>query len=95
MKTAMNNNKLTSKDALNAVKAFAYQSEKNVAFGVLADTDNGEVSTFIKGEEKDILALLVIQMSKDNDCKRLLFKAVTIYKLAPVEKLIEKYEQDS
>lgn len=43
-------NKITNKDALNAVKAFAEQSEKNVAFGVLADTENGNVSAFIKGE---------------------------------------------
>ncbi len=84
-------NKTTAKDAMNAVKAFAEQSEKNVAFGMLADTEHGNVSTFIKGEESDILALLAMQMAKENDFKKLLFKAVDIYKLAPVEKIIDKY----
>lgn len=87
-------NKITTIDALNAVKAFADQSEKNVVFGVLADTDNGNFSTFIKGEASDILALIVMQMAKENDFKELLFKAVAIYKFAPVQKIIEKYEQD-
>ena len=85
-------NKITSKDALNAVKAFADQSEKNVAFGVLADTEQGKVSTFIKGEASNILALIAMQMAKENDFKELLFKAVAIYKFAPVQKTIEKYE---
>lgn len=87
-------NKVTSKDALNAVKAFTDQSEKNVAFGVLADTEHGNVSTFINGEASDILALIVMQMAKENDFKEMLFKAVGIYKFAPVQKIIEKYEQD-
>lgn len=86
MKTAMNNNKLTSRDALNAVKAFADQSENYVVFGVLADTEHGKVSTFIKGEASDILALIVMQMAKENDFKELLFKAVAIYKHEPYKR---------
>ena len=33
-------------------------------------------------------------MAKENDFKEMLFKAVAIYKFAPVQKIIEKYEQD-
>lgn len=86
---------ITTKDAQNAVKAFAEQSESNIAFGILADTEHGNISTFIKGEESDILALLAMQMTRENDFKKLLFKAVAIYKIAPVQELINKYEQDS
>lgn len=88
------NNKVTNKDALNAVKAFADQSEKNVAFGILAETEQGKISTFIKGEASDILSLIIMQMAKENDFRNLLLKAVKIYQVAPVQKIIEKYEQD-
>ena len=77
---------------MNAVKAFTEQSESNVAFGLLGDIENGDFSTFIKGKESEILALIVMQMSKDKDFKRLLFRAVEIYKLAPMQKIINKYE---
>jgi hypothetical protein len=87
-------NKVTSKDALNAVKAFADQSEKNVAFGVLADTEHGEFSTFIKGEASDILALIAMQMAKENDFKEMLFRAVEIYKIAPIQKIINEDENE-
>lgn len=87
-------NKITNKDALNAVKAFAEQSEKNVAFGVLADTENGNVSAFIKGEEVEILAMITMQMAKDNDFKNLLFRAVEFYKFAPIQAIINNYEQN-
>lgn len=88
------NNKITNKDALDAVKAFADQSKKNVAFGILAETEQGKISTFIKGEESDILALIVMQMAKENDFRNLLLKAVKIYQIAPVQKIIKEYEQD-
>lgn len=87
-------NKVTTKDAHDAIKAFADQSEKNVAFGVLADTEHGNVSIFIKGEESDILALIVMQMAKDNNFKELLFKAVEIYKIAPIQKIINEDENE-
>lgn len=82
-------NKVTIKDAIDAVKAFADQSEKNVAFGVLADIEHGDITTFIKGEESEILALIVMQMAKNNEFKALLYKAVEIYKIAPTEILDE------
>lgn len=82
-------NKVTNKDALNAVKAFANQSENNIAFGVLADIEHGEVSTFIKGEESDIFAVLAMQMARESDFKNLLLKAVAVYKIAPTE-IIQK-----
>ena len=88
------NNKITNKDALNAVKAFTEQGKKNVALGVLADTENGNISTFIKGEEVELLAVITMQMAKENDFKRLLFKAVALYKFTPMQKIIEEYEQD-
>lgn len=90
-----NEPKLTIKDALNAVKAFAEQSEKNIAFGVLGDmgdTENGSFSTFIKGEEVEILAMITIRMAKDNNFKKLLYKAVEIHKTAPIQKILNKYE---
>ena len=86
---------ITTKDAHDAIKAFARQSESNVAFGLLGDIEHGDFSTFIKGEESDILALLAMQMVRENDFKKLLFKAVAIYKIAPVQEMINKYEQDS
>lgn len=82
-------NKVTIKNAIDAVKAFAEQSEKNVAIGVLSDIELGKVSTFIKGVKSDILAMLVMQMAKDDDFKRMLFRAVEIYKIAPAEILDE------
>lgn len=88
----MNEPKLTIKDALNAVKAFTEQSEKNVAFGVLADTENGNFSVFIKGEESEILATIVMKMAGVNNFKELLYKAVEIHKTASVQKIINKYE---
>lgn len=88
-------NKVTIEDAQNAVKAFADQSEKNVAFGVLADTEHGEVSTFIKGEGSNILALIVMQMAKDNNFKNLLYKAVEIYKIAPIQKILSNENKHS
>lgn len=88
----MNEPKLTIKDALNAVKAFAEQSEKNVAFGVLADTENGNFSAFFKGKESEILATIVMQMARVNNFKELLYKAVEIHKTAPIQKIINKYE---
>ena len=87
-------NKITNKDALNAVKAFTEQSEKNIAFGVLADTENGNFSAFIKGEEVELLAMITMQMAKDNNFKKLLFKAVAVYKFAPVQEMVENYEQN-
>lgn len=81
---------ITNEDAMNAVKAFTEQSEKNIAFGVLADTENGNFSTFIKGEELEILALINMQMAKDNNFKKLLYKAVEIHKIAPIQKIINK-----
>lgn len=56
-------NKVTNKDAMNAIRAFTEQSEKNIAFGTLADTENGNFSTFIKGEELEILAMITMQMA--------------------------------
>ena len=88
----MKNNKLTNEDALNAVKAFAEQSEKNIAFGVLADTENGNFSAFIKGEEVEILAMITFQMAKDKTFEKLLFRAVELYKFAPLQEIINKYE---
>lgn len=90
----MNEPKLTIKDALNAVKAFAEQSEKNVAFGVLADTENGNFSAFIKGEEVQILAMITCQMAKDKTFKELLFRAVELYKFAPLQEILNNYEQN-
>ena len=87
-------NKVTSNDALNAVKAFADQSEKNVAFGVLADTEHGNIATYIKGEDNEILALIVMQMAKNDDFKKLLFRAVEIYKIAPIQKIINEDENE-
>ena len=83
-------NKVTTKDALNAVKLFADQSKKRVAFGVLADIEHGDITTFIKGEENEILALIVMQMAKNNEFKALLYKAVEIYKIAPIQKIINE-----
>lgn len=90
----MNEPKLTIKDARNAVKAFAEQSEKNVAFGVLADTENGNFSDFIKGEEVQILAMITFQMAKDKTFKELLFRAVELYKFAPLQEILNNYEQN-
>ena len=42
----------------------------------------------------EILAIITMQMAKDNDFRNLLFRAVEFYKFAPVQKIIEKYEQD-
>lgn len=84
------NNEVTNKEALKVIQAFARQSEKNVAFGVLADIKNGGISTFIKGEESDILALLAMQMAKESDFKKLLFKAIETYKLVSIEKIINE-----
>lgn len=83
-------NKVTTKDAANAVKAFTEQSEKRVAFGVLADIEQGDISIFVKGEESEILAVLVMQMAKNNEFKALLYKAVEIYKIAPIQKIINE-----
>lgn len=83
-------NKVTTKDASDAVKAFTEQSEKHVAFGVLADIEHGDIATFIKGEESEILAFIVMQMAKDNEFKALLYKAVVIYKIAPIQKIINE-----
>ena len=91
----MNKPKLTIKDAHDAIKAFARQSESNIAFGILADTEKGDFSTFIKGEESKILATIVMTMAKNNNFKDLLYKAVEIHKTAPIQKIINKYEQDS
>lgn len=95
-------NKVTSKDALNAVKvfadvinavkAFSGLSEKNITFGVLADIEHGNIATHIKGEESEILALIVMQMAKDDDFKKLLYKAVTIHKTSSIQKIINEYE---
>ena len=82
-------NKVTTKDASDAVKAFTEQSKKRVAFGVLADIEHGEIATFIKGEESEILAFIVMQMAKNNEFKALLYKAMGIYKIAPTEILDE------
>lgn len=90
-----NEPKLTAKDVHDAIKAFARQSESNVAFGILADTEKADFSTFIKGEESEILAMIVVQMARVNDFKNLLYKAVEIHKTAPIQKIINKYEQDS
>lgn len=87
-------NKVTTKDASDAVKAFAEQNEKNVAFGVLADTEHEDIATFIKGEENKILALIVLQMEKNNVFKALLYKAVEIYKIAPIQKIIKIINED-
>lgn len=86
---------ITTKDVLNAVKEFTKQSESNIAFGILADTEKANLSTFIKGEESEILALIVMQMAKHKNFKHLLYKAVEIHKTAPIQKIINKYEQDS
>ena len=88
----MNKPKLTIKDAHDAIKAFARQSESNIAFGILADIEKGDFSIFVKGEESEILATIVMQMSKDDNFKKLLFRAVEIYKIAPIQKIINKYE---
>lgn len=85
-------NKTTNKDALNAVKAFADQSEKNIAFGVMADFEHGDMSTFIKGEESEILALIVMQMEKNDYFKKLLYNAVTIHKSPSIQKIINEDE---
>lgn len=90
----MNEPKLTIKDALNAVKAFARQSEKNAAFGVLADTENGNLSAFIKGKEVEILTMITFQMAKDKTFKELLFRAVELYKFAPLQEILNNYEQN-
>lgn len=88
----MNEPKLTIKDAHDAIKAFARQSESNIAFGILADIEKGDFSTFVKGEESEILATIVMQMAKDNNFKALLYKAVEIYKTAPIQKIINEDE---
>lgn len=77
------------------IDGIAEQSKSNIAFGIFADPKHGNIYTFIKGEESDILALLAMQMVRENDFKKLLFKAVAIYKIAPVQEMINKYEQDS
>lgn len=90
----MNKPKLTIKDAHDAIKAFTRQSESIIAFGVLADTENGNFSTFIKGEEVEILATITMQMAKDKEFKNLLCRAVEIYKLFPLQEMINNYEQN-
>ena len=52
----------------------------------------GDFSTFVKGEESEILATIVMQMAKHNNFKHLLYKAVEIHKTAPIQKIINKYE---
>lgn len=88
-------NKVTTKDAHDAIKAFARQSESNIAFGILADTEKADFSTFIKGEESEILALIVMQMAKDNNFKNLLYKAVEIHKIAPIQKILSNENKHS
>ena len=88
----MNEPKLAIKDAHDAIKAFARQSESNIAFGILADIENGIFSTFVKGEENEILATIVMQMAKNDNFKKLLFRAAEIYKIEPIQKIINKYE---
>lgn len=90
----MNKPKLTIKDAHDAIKAFARQSESNVAFGLLGDIEHGDFSTFIKGKEVEILAMITMQMAKDNEFKKLLCRAVEIYKLFPLQEIINNYEQN-
>ena len=68
----MNEPKLTIKDAHDAIKAFTRQSESNIAFGILADTEKANFFTFIKGEELEILAIITMQMAKDNNFNNLL-----------------------
>lgn len=88
------NNKVTNIEVMDTIRAFAYQSKSNIAFGVLADIEHGEVSIFIKGEESDILALLAMQMAKDSDFKKLLFRAVDIYKIVPIEIIQKAIKED-
>lgn len=88
----MNEPKLTIKDAHDAIKAFALQSESNIAFGILADIEKGDFSSFVKGEESEILATIVMQMARANIFKKLLYKAVEIHKTAQIQKIINKYE---
>lgn len=88
------NNKVTNIEVMDTIRTFAHQSKNNIAFGVLADIEHGKVSTFIKGEERDILALLAMQMAKDSDFKKLLFRAVDIYKIAPTEIIQKAIKED-
>lgn len=88
----MNKPKLTIKDVHDAIKAFTRQSESNIAFGILADIEKGDFFTFAKGEESEILATIVMQMAGINNFKELLYKAVEIHKTAPIQKIINKYE---
>lgn len=88
-------NKVTIEDAHDAIKAFARQSESNIAFGILADTEKANFSTFIKGEELEILAMITMQMAKDNNFKNLLYKAVEIHKIAPIQKILSNENKHS
>lgn len=88
-------NKVTTEDAHDAIRAFARQSESNIAFGILADTEKANFSTFIKGEEVEILAMITMQMAKDNNFKNLLYKAVEIHKIAPIQKILSNENKHS
>ena len=86
------NNKVTNIEVMDTIRAFAHQSKSNIAFGVLADIEHGNVSTFIKGEESDILSLLVLvmQTAKASDFKKLLFRAADIYKQIKEDEISQK-----
>ena len=88
-------NKVTIKDAHDVIKAFARQSESNIAFGILADIEDGDFSIFTKGEESEILATIVMQMSKNDVFNKLLFRAVEIYKIAPIQKILSNENEHS
>ena len=88
----MRNKKMSAGDTMEAVKAFTQQSENNVAFGVLAETKHGRIAAFAKGEESDILAMLTLQMARDENFKALLYKAVELYTVFPIEEITKKYD---
>lgn len=88
-------NKVTIKDAHDVIKTFARQSESNIAFGILADIENGDFSIFTKGEESEILATIVMQMSKNDVFNKLLFRAVEIHKIAPIQKILSNENEHS
>ncbi len=81
----MRNDKLSAEDAMKVVESFARQSENNIAFGMLAEAKSTRIAAFAKGEEIDILALLILLMIRSENFKSLLFKAVELFKTLPTE----------
>lgn len=81
---------LTTGEVLEVIKGFAHQSEDNVAFGVIGNHKTGDVSTFMKGENICVVAMLCANMAKYEDFKEVIFTATKVFKLFPINKILQE-----